>query len=191
MGKLLRILLLPLDRILAPDCTGHVFPSADLAVRMSFIGRPPELPPIPSRLRITRMSRKDFRPWFRLMYSSGLVRSFCLDGYWRFLRAPQFSRCPTYLAWEGDQLLASASSWETVQDGQTVPLVHLVAVDPTARRNGLGRYLTILVLSELRKRFPNDEAIWLTAGGKPAKELYERLGFKVMSGSLDSSATPE
>jgi ribosomal protein S18 acetylase RimI-like enzyme len=53
-----------------------------------------------------------------------------------------------------------------------------VAVDPTVRRNGYGRFLLEWTLRALRALGYEEVRLWVTAENIPARRLYEALGFQ-------------
>lgn len=80
------------------------------------------------------------------------------------------------LAVDGERV-AGYALWERV--GDAVGVIHEVAVHPDYRRRGLGSALTRLAVDRLRPVTSRIEL--LVVGPNPARLMYERLGFEVVT----------
>ena len=180
LGRMVRLFFWPLDRILAPNCRGEVFPPNGAEVLMTYDGPAPEINKLPAGFVVSTMRIRDFLAWFALMHTAELVWSLCLDGLVKFILDRRFSRYPTFLIWRRTQLVASASLWEEETNSNRILLVHMVAVDPETRGMGLGTHVTCLVMDYLRKELSVQDKIWLRTNGTPAQKLYEKIGFSVV-----------
>ena len=181
LGRIVRLFLWPLDRILAPNSKGKVFPPSGEMVLMTYDGPAPEIGKLQPEFVVSKMRVRDIRAWFSLMHKSELVWSFCFDGLVKFLLDSRFSQYPTFLVWRGTQLVASASLWDEKENDKKIPLMHMMAVDPEARGMGLGIYVMCLGMNYLRNDLSIHDSIRLYTNGIPAQRLHEKIGFSVVS----------
>lgn len=78
------------------------------------------------------------------------------------------------LAREGDRLVGFC--WTKLLDERTGE-IYVIAVDPTARRAGLGRALVLSGLHHLQSRGCQEAVLYVDRQNHPAVSLYDRLGF--------------
>ena len=98
---------------------------------------------------------------------------------------------------EGTKVGTEPDWWKKKQDGNIVPLVHWVAVIPSAQRQGIARGLVTKVIETCQNQTADSEesaaAIYLhtQTWSHAAIGLYQQLGFKLIDTDYQGQMNPE
>jgi len=91
---------------------------------------------------------------------------------------PLYDPADLLIVLRGREPVAAAAAWHKAWQGRHAGLVHWVGVDPSCRRQGVGRALVLLALARLREKGFR-EALLLTEDHRTAAlGLYLSLGFR-------------
>jgi ribosomal protein S18 acetylase RimI-like enzyme len=115
-------------------------------------------------LRVMRRSlvRDADREWFRRVFSGD----------------PEYHPADLFILCRGDEPVGAAAAWRHEWKGRRAGLVHMVGVDPSCRRRGVGRALVLLVLHRLRDKGFHEVLLRTEDFRAPALALYRSLGFR-------------
>lgn len=95
---------------------------------------------------------------------------------WRHRALPWFDAAGLLMAWRNDELVGF--HWTKVTDGdEPTGEVYVLAVDPSARRLGLGRALLRVGLRHLHARSCRRAVLYVDLADRPAVGLYGAEGF--------------
>lgn len=98
---------------------------------------------------------------------------------------------------EGTKVGTATAWWKKKQDGSTVPIVHWVAVIPSAQRQGIARGMVTKVIETCQKQTEDCEdstaAIYLhtQTWSHAAIGLYQQLGFELIATDYQGQINPE
>lgn len=126
--------------------------------------KPPAEDPREEYLRVMRrcLVENAGDAWFRNVFSGD----------------PRYDPADLLIVRRDGEPVAAAAAWHRAWQGRRVGLVHWVGVDPSCRRQGVGRALVLLVLARLREKGFR-EALLLTEDHRiAALRLYLSLGFR-------------
>jgi GNAT superfamily N-acetyltransferase len=91
---------------------------------------------------------------------------------------PEYDPADLFIVCRGDEPVGAAAAWRHEWKGRRVGLVHMVGVDPSWRRQGVGRALVLQVLRRLRDKGFHEVLLRTEDFRAPALALYRSLGFR-------------
>ena len=91
---------------------------------------------------------------------------------------PEYDPANLFIVCRGDDPVAAAAAWQREWKNEKAGLVHMMGVDPSCRRLGLGRALVLRVLHRSRERGFRRVFLLTEDFRIPALSLYLTLGFR-------------